>query len=149
MKVIKKNVYYCDFCNKRLLSTSAMNKHEKHCTRNINRECRLCECGVTLPETVAELKKRFKIVEKERIIPFYGITEKYLSVEWTGKEITMDEIRDITDNCPNCILAILNLVGLNRYYFAEKTDGAFEFDYKKEVNDYFIEKREREEERFY
>ena len=37
-------VYWCGFCKtKRGLSKYAMEKHEKHCTANPGRECRLCK----------------------------------------------------------------------------------------------------------
>lgn len=42
MKVLLRKVYYCDFCKKSNRSASAMSKHEKHCTLNPKRECRLC-----------------------------------------------------------------------------------------------------------
>lgn len=34
--------YNCDFCNKRGFSSPHMAKHEKHCTLNPARECRMC-----------------------------------------------------------------------------------------------------------
>ncbi|MCG3203975.1 MAG: hypothetical protein KCHDKBKB_00652 [Elusimicrobia bacterium] len=43
MKTVTKKVYYCEFCkNKKGLSASHMSRHERHCTMNPNRECRLC-----------------------------------------------------------------------------------------------------------
>ena len=42
MKTLLKKVYYCDFCKKKGMSASAMSVHEKHCTLNPNRQCRLC-----------------------------------------------------------------------------------------------------------
>ena len=39
----KKWRYYCDFCKKAGGSAGAMAKHEKHCTNNPNRYCRLCD----------------------------------------------------------------------------------------------------------
>ncbi|MCK5346673.1 MAG: hypothetical protein KAR20_24855, partial [Candidatus Heimdallarchaeota archaeon] len=41
MRVVKKNVYYCDFCKKKGLRSLKI--HEKHCTANPDRECRLCD----------------------------------------------------------------------------------------------------------
>lgn len=42
MKTIIKKVYYCDFCKKHGLSSGSLKKHEKHCTNNPNRFCRIC-----------------------------------------------------------------------------------------------------------
>ena len=39
---IHKFVYYCDYgCKKYLLSPSGMEKHERHCSLNPNRICRM------------------------------------------------------------------------------------------------------------
>ena len=43
MRTVLKKVYYCDFCKKKGLSASSISKHEKHCTLNPKRECRLCK----------------------------------------------------------------------------------------------------------
>lgn len=40
--MLLKKVYYCDFCKKKGMSAASMSKHEKHCTLNSNRQCRLC-----------------------------------------------------------------------------------------------------------
>lgn len=124
MRVIKKNVYYCDFCKKKSLKSLAI--HEKHCTANPNRTCRLCEGG-SIKEIIDKYKKLF-IVE---ITPAeYGenVEVKYL------KEFTLENIRnELEDNCPTCLLAIIRCVGLNRYYFDKK----FKFDYQKELADWW------------
>ena len=41
MKIKIKKVYYCEFCNKHSLRTLV--EHEKHCTANPSRVCKLCE----------------------------------------------------------------------------------------------------------
>ncbi len=43
MKTKLKNVYYCDFCKKHSLASWAMKEHEKHCTLNPDRICRVCD----------------------------------------------------------------------------------------------------------
>ncbi len=42
MKTKKVNRYWCDYCNKAGLSKSSMERHEKHCTLNPSRSCRVC-----------------------------------------------------------------------------------------------------------
>ena len=43
MKVKVRKVYYCDFCKKRLMRIDAIINHEKHCTANLSRICRMCD----------------------------------------------------------------------------------------------------------
>jgi len=43
MKEKIKKVYYCDFCKRHTLTINSMVKHEKHCTLNPNRICRVCD----------------------------------------------------------------------------------------------------------
>lgn len=58
-KMVKR--HWCDFCNKAGLSASAMARHEKHCTMNPNRACRVCGMVADgrdsdfVPQTVAQL----------------------------------------------------------------------------------------------
>ena len=126
MKTVKKNVYYCDFCKKKGLSGGAMATHEKHCTGNLNRECKLCAGSYQILEYVKELKKRFKIVtikSESEYMKGEWIREE---VSWVGKEITLDEIRDHADGCPICTLTIIRGLNIMPYY-------DFQFDYKGEL----------------
>jgi hypothetical protein len=131
MKTIKKNVYYCDFCKKKGLSAGAMAKHEKHCTGNVNRKCRMCDSQGLIGEIIEDLKTRFKIVQtKPSSLDIIYPTEE---VQWIGKEITLDEISDRVDDCPNCILAILRLSGISHYAFTDIID----FKYQDRVSEYW------------
>ena len=40
VKMVKQ--YICDFCGKKGLGAGHIKKHEKHCTMNPDRECRMC-----------------------------------------------------------------------------------------------------------
>lgn len=136
MKIIKKNVYYCDFCNKK--SLSSLKRHEKKCTGNPNRECNLCKDseGKKLHLVIKELLKRFKIIE---IFEEENISEQ---VKWIGKKITVEEIFEKADNCPNCILNIIRCVGLNRYYFNDE----YKYNYMIELEEYWKEENQRQKE---
>lgn len=131
MKTVKKNVYYCEFCNKHGLSAGAMARHEKHCTMNPHRECRLCEGSPDIPAIIEGFKKRFKLVEDESIPGFVSI-----KVEWTGKEITLDEIHDLVEGCPNCSLAIMRQAKLLPYC----QDISKDFHYQDELKLWWAEK---------
>ncbi len=133
MKTIKKNVYYCDHCKKRSLSASHMTKHEDRCTNNPHRNCKICEIltggSDDLSEVIDGMKKRFEIVIEKKVDPVWDMAHETEVVKWIGEPITMEEILKITDKCPNCTLAILRQVGLNRYYFKEE----FKYGYKEEM----------------
>ena len=143
MKVVKKNVYYCDFCKKKGLRS--LKTHEKHCTGNPDRVCRLCD-GASIKPLLDKYKKYFTI--KETID--YGdgrFNEEYITIKVVyHKEFTLKDITNELDPiCPNCILAIIRCLGLNRYYF----DGKFKFDYKKELDSWWSEKNREDEEEEY
>lgn len=124
MRIVKKNVYYCDFCNKKGLRSLKI--HEKHCTANPDRECRLCE-NSSVKDIIEKYKGYFKIIIKEAE---YG---ENVRVEYS-RNFTLDDIRNELDyNCPNCLLAIIRCVGLNRFYFERK----FQFNYKKEMDEWW------------
>lgn len=120
MKVVKKNVYYCDHCKKRGLSLSHMRTHEWHCTANPNRSCRACENG-NIVELIHGFKTRFTLKEILSFAdPFEGNdirNNDSHEVIWTGEPVTLKEVMDSVEGCPNCTLAILRQVGFNRHYF--------------------------------
>lgn len=132
MKVVKKNVYYCDFCSKKGLRSLKI--HERHCTANPDRVCRLCG-RESIREIIEKYKKYFRIIEipdeeQDEGIPYEtgSIKVEYL------KDFTLDDIRNELDyNCPNCLLAIIRCAGLNRWYFGTK----FKFDYRKELKEWW------------
>lgn len=131
MKVIKKNVYYCDYCKKKGLSS--LKNHELHCTGNPNRECKLCETR-TIINILTKFKNRFNVMEGWDELDEFG--NIIAEITWKGKEITMNEITDSVDSCPNCVLTILRCVGLNRYYFKEK----YKYNHQKEIQEWWAEK---------
>jgi len=144
MKSIKKYVYYCDFCKKKGLRKDAIVNHEKNCTANPLRYCKLCENSTELTEDIVYFKSRFKIV-KSKSTPLDNMFDfESDKIEWIGKETTMDELRRRYDDCPACILSILRQTGMNLYPFQ------FEFDYMKESKEYFDGKiRDKQQEQYY
>lgn len=136
MKIVKKSVYYCEFCKKRSLSGWHMKNHENHCTANPNRNCRLCEKNIStgkafnIGQIVTELKKRFKIIEVNIEDDEGNFLYKDLKAEWTGEPVTLDEVRKIVDGCPNCMLAIIRQCQFAYHYFEDM--GFEKFDYKGE-----------------
>lgn len=142
MKVLIKKVYYCDYCKKRALRSLII--HEKYCTANPDRECRLCG-RESVKEIIDKYKKFFTV----------KINDNFLAEGETLAEKPVFEkqfrLRDIVNEldyiCPNCILTIIRCVGLNRYYMEKK----FKFNYKKALNNWWkgankdaLEREERE-----
>ncbi len=146
MKVKKKCVYYCDFCTKK--SLRSLKIHEKHCTANPDRECRLCE-QLSIKEVIEKYRKHFYLREvKGRSLDEWNPSQ---IIPVFKKKFTLNDIKNELDyNCPNCILAIIRCLGINRYYFK----GKFEyFDYKKELDEWWAisnkEARARDERETY
>jgi len=132
MKVKKKCVYYCDYCSKK--SLRSLKIHEKHCTTNPNRECRLC--GNKSIKPIIEKYQRFFYLKKIKKHLFgdsdFGKVATIIPV--FKKKFTLKELINEFDYiCPNCILAIIRCLGLNRYYMKDK----FKFDYKKALDNWW------------
>lgn len=134
MKTVKKNVYYCDFCKKKGLSAPVIARHEKHCTANPDRECKPCKESRDIKTFIEKLKSRFEI--KETIDQYTGFTNQ--EVIWKGYPITLIEILEFTDECPNCTLAVLRQTKLNYSVFNLK------YDYQTSLKEWWKEKNNEE-----
>ena len=128
MKTLLKKVYYCDYCKKRGMSAPAMSKHEKHCTANPDRECRMCENETNYSQIIEEFKTRYKIINSE-MFDNYNIEQ----VEWIGKEVTIDEVHEKAGGCPMCMLTIIRLSGFTNPMFH------ISFDYHEAVKKWWRE----------
>jgi len=124
MKAKIRNVYYCEFCGKHGLKKDSIEFHEKHCTLNPERYCRMCNKKRDYRSFVNSLRERFEVEEKngEKIV-------------WKGKEITLREIEKFAEHCPACILTVIRLLKIQKYSVFW---GFFEFDYQKAVSDYYL-----------
>lgn len=111
----KVNRYYCDFCRKAGCSSGHMKKHEKHCTANPNRACRLCQ---TPHRDFASLRKFVEGINEQPDEPVGEIPK---------------ELRDAVGNCPACILATLR---------QEQGRHVYTFDFKKELEAWWAEKND-------
>lgn len=107
MIIKTKKVYYCEFCKKRSLRKDTMIKHEKHCTLNPNRICRLCG-----------------------VINIKPLIEKYKSLPIT--EDSVSQILDECDCCPNCTLTVLRCIDA-----FNEDNPHIEFDYGKTLREWW------------
>ncbi len=103
MRTVLKKVYYCEFCGKHSLRSLAT--HEKYCTGNPDRGCRMCEDPVNIRE----------------VAPTIFLVE--------DSEIPMEVIWGITE-CPACALSLIRAIRKSfplLYVFESPV-----FNYKKE-----------------
>lgn len=111
--------YKCEFCKKANCSSYHIAKHEKGCTNNPNRVCRMCNFaampdgyeGLSLAEVIAQLPE----------IDLDSWTDKALGEKW------LESLRVKMGNCPACILAVM------RQAPTEKIPSFVNFDYKTEA----------------
>ncbi len=132
MRTIRKNVYYCEFCKKKGLSAGSMSKHEKHCTSNVNRNCRMCGFSPDYQKIIDRLIPAVKQVPEMKH-PFGD--------EATGilKEM-MDDISEEAEGCPACCLTIIRKLSL----FLPVVSPSFQFDYKREVDSWWAARNAEE-----
>lgn len=109
--------YYCEFCKKRYLNKAFIIKHEKGCTLNPERHCKLCEMHnednkIVLKKLIEQFKEN-KITEEQ-----FGYIKKKLN------------------NCPMCILAFLRQ---SKCYNISGLGGVSYFNFKKELSEFWDE----------
>lgn len=122
MRAVKRWRYYCDFCKKVSGLRSAMEKHEKGCTLNPKRDCGICGFlntgGAALADLMALLPDpaKFKRMESwDAGEEFGGSGEYEVTDDQALRDAThavLPKLRELTDNCPACILAALRQKGI-------------------------------------
>lgn len=128
MKIKTKKVYYCEYCNWHRLTRHSIEQHEKHCTLNPYRTCRMCDRN-SLTELLVKYQDRFRIIEKDTS---FGPT---LDTEWIRGEVTIRDIERDTDGCPACTLAVIRLCGFSKY-----PAPMIEFDYQEARKAWWVER---------
>jgi hypothetical protein len=142
MREATRKVYYCDFCKKRLMRIDAMKKHEKYCTANLDRECRMCgeiqEVSPDFREVIKKLKSRYLILESQSDNMMLAGIISY-SIRWTGEEITSQTLYDFANGCPACMLTLFRQLD----EIAKPQD----FNYQKELKSFWndVNSRKRDE----
>jgi hypothetical protein len=108
--VIEKTVkaYICDHCGKKQYAKGAMARHERHCTANPGRKCRLCErveVATGGDKANVDLAVLVEVLKNSSLLPMDR----------------MAKVRELTD-CPACILAAIRQSGIWAEYI-EATKG--------------------------
>ncbi len=134
----KVNRYYCEYCKKAGCNKFYMERHEKHCTANPNRKCRMC--------AYAELEQTKITDEILSIIPDPNIHAGKAEY-WDGEEMSdiyekmlheaMDKISPMINGCPACMLSVIRLA---RKKYNREID--FPFNYKNEAESFLEDHKE-------
>lgn len=111
--------YKCDYCKKAGCNGGHIARHERKCTANPNRICGMCALVGEQQKTMAEL-----FVPIATAISYFEPT----SVE--PDEIDVSALRELTKNCPACILAALRQ--FRHHNNAKITACSTDFDFKQE-----------------
>jgi hypothetical protein len=104
--------YYCDHCRKGGCSKHHMEKHERRCIRNPNRQCGFCEVEKLTPIAMPEL----------------------ISALDSGG---LQALKEAAHNCPACILA-----AIVQSKVKDGDDYYVEFDYKEEVKAFWADRND-------
>jgi len=123
--------YYCEYCGKHFHRKT---DHEKYCTANSNRECRMCErkdINNIIPKYKIEIKKEWFTERSGGII---GTTMTEIEKMVAGK---IKELEDEVESCPACMLTVIRC---NKYRWPIEA----KFDYKKYCEEWWSRKYEEE-----
>jgi len=106
MRKVKRWRYYCDFCKKAGGSGRHIARHEKWCTMNPDRICGVCGMLEVNQKPISEL---LAVIPNSKD---YEIESEYGDRIFIGKlpvdvEKAMPALRELTENCPACIMAAL------------------------------------------
>lgn len=125
--------YRCDFCKKNTRQKAAMVRHEIRCTANPNRQCQF-----------------HKYVSRD---PAPSVAEMvaFLESHYNDGDYGLKALREYVCDCLPCILSALRASGLCKGYadeegFREPKIGREQFDFKKELEEFWIQAREDERE---
>jgi len=104
MKAKKRWRYYCDFCKKSGGSKYWMEIHEKHCTMNPDRVCRMCELLGEEQGNMYAAKYLFSGIDNSKF--------DFMELDKEGEKV-FAKAREIYHNCPACLLSALRQHGLH------------------------------------
>lgn len=108
MKTKLRHRYYCDFCKKSGGSKYHMEIHEKHCTSNPHRECRMCSVKNPTYTNKYEghITKEMVRIIKDSICED-SLGREYFNDDYTEQSV-IERLEEIT-GCPACLLSALVL----------------------------------------
>ena len=104
MRSRKVTAHYCDHCNKRGFQIPAMEKHEKTCTANTDRECGMCEW---VEVNDGQEKHGLSVIELSEIVG-------------DGSNEGLRRLRDASNDCPACMLAAVRYTHNHKTFMTEE-----------------------------
>jgi len=104
--------YYCDFCKKSGCSRGHIADHEKHCTMNPDRECRICKM---VDNDQVPMHDLLNLLPDPKDYAYETLNGFSYNVLVKIVDDVLSELREITGNCPACILAALRQKGIPVY----------------------------------
>ena len=128
MKKVKRWRYYCDYCKKAGGSAGHMKSHEKHCTANPNRSCRMCDALQVTQKPIEELKEELRRITKK-------FSEESIFMNMAINAKAINEFRKFTNGCPACMLAAIRQL---------EEEPIISLDFKKECEDFWTDINERD-----
>ena len=134
----KVNRYYCEYCTKSNCSAGAMSKHEKHCTKNPDRKCGMCDVMEEDQQSISDMLALFPPIDTIKGTyenDGYSNSEDWIYTD--NLQIAIKNLRDLVNNCPACILAAIRQAGIPVPLISD-------FDYKKEVDEIWDKMREQD-----
>ena len=107
--------FKCDFCGKKNYSAPHMARHERHCTKNPNRECRVCKLIENEQKPIRDLIavlpdiRGFNLNAGDNIDMLGDVDVERLSAE-IGK--SLGDLRGLAGGCPACMMAAFRQAGI-------------------------------------
>lgn len=89
--------YTCEFCGKSSCSGGHTASHERHCTKNPQRICRMCARVGDAQSPIAELTAAI----------YYAPAPSPFFDDQPVVSRKLDRLRTVSHNCPACVLAAL------------------------------------------
>lgn len=102
MRERKVTRYYCDHCDMSKGTRPAMVRHERGCTLNPERACGMCE----MADQSNDLPAMLAIFEGFTDDPDFN-SDELLNAHKKDKAARMAKLKEVAQDCPGCILAVL------------------------------------------
>ena len=132
MRQVKRWRYYCEFCKKAGGSKGHIVAHEKSCTNNPDRVCRMCGY---IGDPQPDLSEMIAIIKNNIVFCGTDDFESYVLQYGVNEMEILALLREKTD-CPTCLLAALRQSKAS-YLFPS-------FKFKEERDEFWKEHNETE-----
>ena len=102
--------FYCEFCKKAGCSGGHIKRHEERCTMNPNRVCGMCKMTdneqIDIKDMLAILPDPTEYIIKDDFLVSFNVAFDKIVDD------ALSKLRELTGNCPACILSALRQKGI-------------------------------------